>query len=122
MRRFNSDKIADIVAKGAETYARAAYFEAHEIFEHAWRESGSPRSLELHALTQVAAALHKDTAHRKRDAARAIMLRAGAKLESVRTTCCAIDLVALRQTIDAWLADPERAPPTIATLTAENRD
>ena len=29
---------------GAAAYARGAFFEAHEHFEHAWKASGAPRS------------------------------------------------------------------------------
>lgn len=92
------------IPKGVEAHARRDHFTAHEHFEDAWRASGAPRSLELHALAQLEAALHKLTSHRKPEAARAIMQRAREKLGRVETSSHGIDLDGLRSSIDAWLS------------------
>lgn len=106
------DAISLRVARGVDAYARGALFDAHERFEEAWLASGAPRSLELHALAQVAAAMHKHVVHAKPEAARAIMTRARAKLARVEASSHGLDLDALRAAIDAWLKDPrDDAPP-----------
>lgn len=106
----DADTNAALVREGVAAYTRGAHFEAHERFEHAWLASGEPRSRELHALAQVAAALHKHIAQNKPDAARAIMQRARAKLEDVETSAYGLDVARLRTQIDTWLTTGTRVP------------
>jgi hypothetical protein len=105
----------DPVRAGVDAYAGARYFAAHEHFEDAWKTSGVPRSLELHALAQVAAAVHKRTVHGKPEAARAIMQRAQAKIAGLAGAH--VDLDALRAGIDAWLCDETASAPPILLRT-----
>lgn len=52
--------IESLVGSGLDAYAHALYFEAHERFEQAWLASGTPRSVELHALAHLASHPHRD--------------------------------------------------------------
>jgi len=106
-----------LVTIGIEAYARGEYFEAHEHFEQAWLAGGTNRSSELHALAQLAAAMHKHFATRKPEAARAILLRARSKLEGLETSAHRLDLESLRSEVDAWLVDPRVTSPGLRRVT-----
>lgn len=110
-REMTNADTTDPVRAGAAAYARGAFFEAHEHFEEAWKASGTPRSRELHALAQIAAAMHKRVAHGKPEAARAIMARARAKLEGAAGAY--VELGPLRTSIDAWLRGADASAPPI---------
>ena len=59
----------DRLAQGRAAFNRAAYFEAHELWEEAWRQlDGVERSL-VQGLIQIAAGLHHLQQHRPRPAA-----------------------------------------------------
>jgi len=105
--------IETLVSDGIAAYGRGDHLGAHESFEHAWLQSGSPRSLELHALAQLAAAVHKHIASHKPDAARAIMARARTKLGAIEGSAYAIDLERLRREVDAWLDGSGSTPPAL---------
>ena len=71
------------LARGRELFDRGRFFEAHDVWEEAWRsESGDRRRL-LQGLIQIAAAIHKvSRAERPGGAAR--LLDAGlAKLDGI---------------------------------------
>lgn len=91
------------LAEGARRFAEGRYFEAHEVWEDAWRvERGELRQL-LQGLIQVAAGFHKGLSQR-RPAGMARLLAAGlARLDGLDGLGL-VDLVALRADASAWLA------------------
>lgn len=108
--------LAGDVERGLEAYARGAYFDAHEAFERAWRASGEPRSIELHALAQWAAAVHKHRAADKRTAALAIARRANEKLRRVEASRWGVDVRGLERAIAAWVDGALEEIPSIPKL------
>lgn len=79
------------------------FFEAHEAFEDAWRSSGEPRSIELHALAQLAAAMHKHHAQGMPEPARRIARRAAEKFARVQQSALGLDLEALCVALDVYV-------------------
>lgn len=108
-----TEDAAEAANAAVTAYERGEYFRAHEAFEHAWLASGSPRSVELHALAQLAAAVHKRVTSGKPVAASAIMRRARDKFTSLEASALGIDLVRLVAGIDVWLVDMDAPAPAI---------
>lgn len=96
----DSAAIEALVAEGVSLYRCGLYFEAHERFEEAWVASGPNRSLELHALAQLAAGMHKREAQASPVAARAILGRARAKLERLPSSAFGLALSTLLADLD----------------------
>lgn len=94
--------------RGIELFNRGRYFECHEALENLWQSAQEPERTFLHALIQVAAALH----HRQRGnqaGARSVYRRARAKFGSLPPLMMQLDVAALLAQTDAVLT-AETAP------------
>lgn len=109
-RRATLERLVDAAV---HAHARRDHRAAHELFEEAWVASGTPRSLELHALAQLEAGLHKRFVEGKDPAARNILARARAKLERVPTSAFGLDLAVLRRDLDAAPPAGDVPPPRL---------
>ncbi|BDG01229.1 DUF309 domain-containing protein [Anaeromyxobacter oryzae] len=95
------------LAEGCRRFDEARWFEAHEVWEDAWRgEAGRVRLL-LQGLIQIAAGFHKGLVH-GRPAGMVKLLGAGlAKLEAAGDLGL-VDLTRLRPAVQAWLEAARR--------------
>jgi predicted metal-dependent hydrolase len=86
---------------GSAALARAAWFEAHECWEQAWRLSVSPDRPAVQALAQLAAALVHLSNGRQRGAAR-VLAKAHGKLILPDTPAAVgmVDVMAVRRLIE----------------------
>ncbi len=50
--------VLELVERGRAAFNRGAYFEAHELWEEAWRDLAGTERLFLQGLIQIAAGLH----------------------------------------------------------------
>jgi hypothetical protein len=98
--------------QGIELFNRGQYFECHEVLEKLWQSAPEPERTFLHALIQVAAALH----HRQRGnhaGARSVYRRAREKLGSLPPQVMQLDVAALLAQTDAVFTSEDTAenPP-----------
>lgn len=106
---------------GQTHFNARAYFEAHEVWEVAWRaETGEPKLL-LQALILVAAGCHKAT---KGEASGTVKLLGAAlgKLAPFPATHAGLELGAFRDAVTEALAHAERwshddGPPLVPSFT-----
>lgn len=82
------------MAAGAACYQRGEWFEAHERWEDAWRESTGADRRVIQALIQVAAALLHLEEGRPRPAA-TLLRRALAKLDDAPPELDGVDVAAI---------------------------
>ncbi len=97
-------------AAGIDRLNAGGYFEAHELFEHAWLAAPYPDRLLCLALSKLGAAFEQQARGNARGA-RKIVSDARRCLDPLPATYGSIDVQALRQGLDAWLAefgDPPR--------------
>lgn len=111
---------AGALAEGLACFRRREFFLAHEHWEDEWRASAEPEKTFLQALIQIAAAFH----HLGRGnalGAKRLLASAGLKLQRYPEEFGAIDVTALRSSIQSWLdalaagdSAPELPYPAIA--------
>lgn len=91
----------ELLQRGAELFNRRQFFEAHEVWEDAWRvERGEPAYF-LHGLIQVAAGFVK--LQRREPRGTAGLLRKGAsKLQRFRPGRYGLDLDDLLASVTRW--------------------
>jgi predicted metal-dependent hydrolase len=116
----SSDATVRALADGARLFDAGRFFDAHEVWEDAWRlETGSAREL-LHGLIQIAAGLHKGLVQR-RPSRMARQLAKG--LARVEASTGKQELEAFCEAVGAWIEaarrwaevgePPQLAPPRI---------
>jgi hypothetical protein len=100
--------------EGLRLFGAGRFFEAHEVWEGAWRTARGGRRVLLWGLIQVAAACHHLRRGRTRPAAR-LLARAGTHLEAAREGGAAEAGAVLRalEPLETYLRDPgpEGEPP-----------
>jgi hypothetical protein len=113
-------------AAGAEAFDAERFFEAHEVWEDAWRlESGDARQL-LHGLIQVAAAFHKGLAQENPRGMVRLLERGLGRLQALAAIA---ELEPFRGAVRCWLDEarawagggsrPARPPPRLAGAVAQ---
>jgi len=99
--------IEEVLVDGLERFNEGAFFEAHEVWEVAWRaEPKGPRRTLLQGLIQLAAAFHK-LAERKEDGARKLFTGAAEKLQFLPDEVLDFRVSAARTLVDSWRAQLE---------------
>lgn len=87
--------------RGIELFNGGAFFDAHEVWEEAWRESGGVEKKFLQGLTQVAVAFH----HYSRGnvaGAYSVLQRARKNITDCPGEFGGIDLNALLESLGKW--------------------
>ena len=87
--------------RGAALFNDAAFFEAHEVWEDAWREAAGETRRLLHGLIQIAAGFVKLQRGEPRGAL-ALLARGTAKLEEVPADSAGLDIETLLREVAAW--------------------
>jgi hypothetical protein len=96
-----SEAVRHRLEQGRTAFNRGAYFQAHELWEDAWRELDGVEQIVLQGLIQIAAGLHHLEQRRSRPAAG--LLRKGLAKVSQGAFAPPVDL-----RIDALARDVER--------------
>lgn len=107
------DRTYVLLNEGLALYAAGHHFEAHELWEDAWKDEVGRSKLTLQALIQLAAGLYKHASGNPAGTCK-LLAKALDKIDEIREGASAwlgIDLVALREDVAAALA----AADTIAT-------
>lgn len=102
-------ELYDLLNKGLALYADGQPFEAHELWEYAWKGEVGRTKLTLQAIIQIAAALHKHGVGVPGGTCK-LLAKAEAKLDEVMGGCSAwlgFDLVALREAVRVSLAQAD---------------
>ncbi|HZS10245.1 MAG TPA: DUF309 domain-containing protein [Blastocatellia bacterium] len=100
--------------RGIELFNRGEYFECHEVLEEIWLTAGGQEKDFLHALIQVAAALHHRQRGNDRGAA-SVYERAKRKLITLPPRMMRVNSAELLRQVDAFLAsadNPSNDPAT----------
>jgi predicted metal-dependent hydrolase len=113
--------------QGLEAFNSSRFFEAHELWEDAWRETQGPDKPFLQGLIQVAAAFHHNS--RGNLAGTRKLLQAGLlKLDAFPAVHGELEIAPLRDAVRAWLAaiaeghvPAEMNPPRIGHRFGEKR-
>jgi uncharacterized protein len=87
--------------RGVALFNHAAFFECHELLEHAWRDAPLPEKKFLQGLIQTAVAFH----HYSRGnstGARSLLARALRNLAGYPQEFGGLELASLRQSIVNW--------------------
>jgi uncharacterized protein len=103
------DELYPLVNEGLALYRARRWFDAHEVWEHAWNGEVGRNKETLRALIQVAAALHKHEEGNRRGPSK-LLAKAKNTLAEVTSGCSSwlgFDLVALGAAIDRALADAD---------------
>lgn len=108
---MNSD-FHGCLAEGVALFNTGRWFEAHEVWEEAWkRESGARRAL-LQGLIQVAAGCLKQ-AEGRAEGARTLFTRALDRLELLPTLCEGVDVGVLVSQVRQWREAGAQAHPMV---------
>ncbi len=104
---------SELYLRGIKLFNTAAFFEAHEVLEDAWRAAPATEKKFLQGLIQIAVALHH---HSKGNlvGARSLLGRASRNLSGYPEHFGGIELTQLRRSISQWqsaLADGTPVPP-----------
>jgi hypothetical protein len=102
--------IERLLEEGAALFDRGQFFEAHEVWEDAWRVSEGQEKLLLHGLIQVAASLHKQQCGQPGGAA-SLLSKAQAKLSAFRGNARGFDPRALLESISSGRTIPPLSKP-----------
>jgi predicted metal-dependent hydrolase len=109
---MNSD-FHECLAEGVALFNAGHWYEAHEVWEEAWRrESGARRGL-LQGLIQVAAGWLKHEEGRT-EGARTLFTRALERLEPLPSTCEGVDVGLLVSQVRQWSQDGASGRPALA--------
>jgi uncharacterized protein len=105
----------ECLAEGVALFNEGRWYQAHEVWEEAWkRESGQRRSL-LQGLILVAAGWLKREAGRT-EGARTLFTRALERLEGLPATYEGVDVGALLPQLRQWREGGGAARPTVDQL------
>ena len=102
----------EALREGVRLFDAGAYWEAHEVWEAAWRnEEGEPRQL-LHGLI-LAAAGWVQRGRRREAGARTLFTRALGRLQGVSAHACGVDVERLRAHLETWREGSSVPPPQL---------
>jgi len=109
---MNSD-FHECLAEGVALFNAGHWYEAHEVWEEAWkRESGARRGL-LQGLILVAAGWLKQTEGRA-EGARTLFTRALERLEPLPFTCEGVDVGVLVSQVRQWREAGAQGHPVVS--------
>ena len=94
---------------GIDRLNEGGYYEAHELFEHAWLAAQYPERLLCLALSKLGAAFEQQARMNLRGA-RKIVGDAQRCLSPLPAVFGSIDIRALREELEAWSAKPAGSP------------
>jgi hypothetical protein len=86
--------------RGATLFNAREYFDAHEVWEDAWRAAPAEEKKFLQGLIQIAVALHHHS-HGNIEGARSLLARAQRNLSSYPDSFAGLNLAAVRREITA---------------------
>jgi len=102
-----------LYSRGVDLFNRAAFFEAHEVWEDVWRVAAEPEKKFLQGLIQIAVAFHHH-AHGNLAGARSLLERSRKNLAGYPDGFCGVRLAPLLQSLAEWqraLAEGRPVPP-----------
>jgi len=97
---MNSD-FHERLAEGVALFNGGHWYEAHEVWEEAWKGESGPRRALLQGLIQVAAGCLKQREGRA-EGARTLFTRALERLESLPATCEGVEVGVLVSQVRQW--------------------
>lgn len=100
------------LAEGVALFDAGCFFEAHEVWEEAWRREAGERRRLLQGLILVAAGWLKRDAGKARGAWN-LFSRALARLEGLPPRCEGVDVQALRRQVVSWREGAPCARPVL---------
>ena len=103
----------DCLAEGVALFNAGLWYEAHEVWEEAWKLQYGPRRDLLQGLILVAAGLIKRQAGRTQGA-RTLFTRALERLEPLPATCEGVDVGLLVPQVRHWREGGTSAPPRVS--------
>jgi len=108
-----NSRFEDCLAEGVALFNAGRWYEAHEVWEEAWkREAGDRRGL-LQGLIQVAAGWIKQGEGRA-EGARTLFTRALERLEPLPPTCEGVDVGVLVPQVRHWCEAGASGRPVVA--------
>jgi len=93
--------MARLLEEGSVLFNRAQFFEAHEVWEDAWRRARGEDEVLLHGLIQVAAGFHKLQCGQPSGAA-SLLAKGEAKLAAIPGGAPVPALPAFRASVETW--------------------
>ncbi|HKB06873.1 MAG TPA: DUF309 domain-containing protein [Candidatus Polarisedimenticolia bacterium] len=96
-----------LLREGIELFDRRQFFEAHEVWEDAWRRAAGGDALLLHGLIQAAAGFHKLQVGQPGGAA-SLLTKAAAKLEALAPDAPVAGLPEFRASLESWIQTASR--------------
>jgi hypothetical protein len=90
-----------LLEDGIVLFNRGQFFEAHEVWEEAWRGARGDDELFLHGLIQVAAGFHKLQCGQPSGTA-SLLTKAGAKLAAIPVGAFLRELPSFRASVETW--------------------
>jgi predicted metal-dependent hydrolase len=96
------------LSRGRALFNSGLYFEAHEVWEDAWREETGTVRLTLHGLIQVAAGLHKATRQNQPKGCVRLLEMGLEKLRGVPEDSCGFALGEFREAVAEALTRARR--------------
>jgi predicted metal-dependent hydrolase len=105
-----------LLSEGINFFNEGRFFEAHEVWEDLWRDSGGPLRLFYQGLVQAAVGLHH-LSHGNLDGARSVLHRATEKLEQYPPVFCGVDNAGLVTDLEKALR--EMTPQSIRIVRLE---
>src|SRR3989442_2050048 len=116
-------RMARLFEEGSVLFNRAQFFEAHEVWEDAWRRARGEDEALLHGLIQVAAGFHKLQCGQPSGAA-SLLTKGNAKLAAIPGGVPVPALPAFRASVETWNAGSAGTgtPPGIAASFASRSE
>jgi uncharacterized protein len=108
----------ECLAEGVALFNAGHWYEAHEVWEEAWKLQSGPRKALLQGLILVAAGWLKRRAERT-EGARTLFTRALERLEPLPATCEGVDVGLLVPQVRHWREGGASAPPQVSLSPTE---
>ena len=96
-----------LLREGIELFDRGQFFEAHEVWEDAWRRARGDDQVLLHGLIQAAAGFHKLQILQPSGAA-SLLTKAAAKLAAIPPGAPVATLPEFRASLESWIRTASR--------------
>jgi predicted metal-dependent hydrolase len=109
---MNSD-FHERLAEGVALFNAGRWYEAHEVWEEAWRPQSGPRRALLQGLIQVAAGCLKQ-AEGRAEGARTLFTRALERLEPLPAACEGVDVGLLVSQVRQWREAGAQEHPAVS--------